>query len=144
MTPDWSYALQELGRDVKGPTLESLAKLKHFLRYLSGNKLSQCFVVSDWAGCSKTRKSTSGSIVPVVDCDIIHSSRTQATVALSSGEAELYAIGQGINEALYVRNIIEFDRKVRIESTADKSMAIRFGSGKRTKHVELRYLYMQN
>ena len=70
---------------------------------------------------------------------------------MSSGEAELYAIGQGINEALYVRNIIleaEFARKERIEaftdSTAGKSMATRFGSGKRTKHVELRYLYMQN
>ena len=82
---------------------------------------------------------------------IVHTSRTQATVALSSGEAELYAIGQGINEALYVKSIIleaEFARKVRItvhtDSTAGKSIASRFGTGKRTKHVELRYLYMQN
>ena len=144
--------------------------MKHLLIYLSSSKLSvlrlrpsqtlsdwkcifdiQCFVDSDFAGCSKTRKFTSGSIVQVLDCDIIHSSRAQAAVALSSGEAELYAIGQGIDEALHVRNIIleaEFARKVRIEaftaSTAGKSMATRFGSGKRTKHVELRYLYMQN
>ena len=168
--PDCSYAVKELSRDVKAPTLESLAKLKHLLRYLSGNKLSvlrlrpsqtlsdwkcildiQCFVDSKWTGCSKTRKFTSGSIVQVLDCDIIHSSRTQAAVPLSSGEAELYAIAQGTNEALYVRNIIleaEFARKVRIEaftdSTAGKCMATRFGSGKRTKHVELSYLYMQN
>ena len=157
---------------MKDPTLESLAKLKHLLRYLSGNKLSvlrlrpsqtlsdwkcildiQCFVDSDWAGCSKTRKATATSdcIVQVLDCDIIHSSRTQANVALSSGASELYAIGQGINESLYVRNIIleaEFVRKVTIEaftdSAAGKSMATRFGSGKRTEHVQLRYLYMQN
>ena len=168
--PDISYAVKELSRDVKGPTMESLAKLKHLLRFLAGNKHSvlrlrptetladwksvldiRCFVDSDWAGCNKTRKSTSGSIVQVLGCTVVHSSRAQATVALSSGEAELYAIGQGVNEALFLKNLIleaEFARKVRIEaytdSTAGKSMAIRFGSGKRTKHVELRYLYMQN
>ena len=72
-------------------------------------------------------------------------------MALSSGEAELYAIGQGVNEALFVKNLVleaEFARRVQIvaytDSTAGKSMATRFGAGKRTKHVELRYLYMQN
>ena len=168
--PDCSYAVKELSRDVKGPTLESLAKLKHLLRYLNGTRHTVlrlrpthrltdwksslelvCFVDSDWAGCSKTRKSTSGSTVQLLGSPIVHTSRTQATVALSSGEAELYAIGQGINEALYVKSIIleaEFARKVRItvhtDSTAGKSIASRFGTGKRTKHVELRYLYMQN
>ena len=38
--PDCSHAATELSRDVKGPTLESLAKLKHLLRYLFGSKLS--------------------------------------------------------------------------------------------------------
>ena len=168
--PDISYAVKELSRDVKSPTLESWAKLKHLMRFLAGNRHSvlrlrpnetlsdwkgvmdiRCYVDSDWAGCSKTRKSTSGSIVQVLGSTVAHSSRTQATVALSSGEAELYAIGQGVNEALFLKNLIleaEFARKVRIEaytdSTAGKSMTIRFGSGKRTKHVELRYLYMQN
>ena len=72
-------------------------------------------------------------------------------MALSSGQAELYAIGQGINEALFVRSLIleaEFARRVRVivhtDSTAGKSIASRFGTGKRTKHVELRFLCMQN
>ena len=168
--PDISYAVKELSRDVKAPTFESLAKLKHLLRFLAGNRHSvlrlrptetisdwkgvmdiRCYVDSDWTGCNKTRKSTSGSIVQILGSTVVHSSRTQATVALSSGETELYAIGQGVNEALFLKNLIleaEFARKVRIEayadSTAGKSMAIRFGSGKRTKHVELRYVYMQN
>ena len=81
-------------------TIESLAKLKHLLRYLAGTKgyvlrikpthmLSDwtssmdivCYVDSDWAGCSKTRKSTSGSTAQVLGCDVIHTSRTQATVS---------------------------------------------------------------
>ena len=67
--PDCSYAVKKLSRDVKGPTIESLAKLKHLLRYLAGTKgyalrikpthmLSDwtssmdivCYVDSDWAG----------------------------------------------------------------------------------------------
>ena len=30
------------------------------------------------------------------------------------------------------------------DSTAGKNMATRFGAGKRTKHVELRFVYVQN
>ena len=33
---------------------------------------------------------------------------------------------------------------VYTDSTAGRSMAIRFGAGKKTKHVELRYFYMQD
>ena len=122
---DCSYTVKELSRDVKGPTIESWAKLKHLLRYLAGTKdyvlrlkpshtLADwtstidivCYVDSDWAGCNKTRKSTSGSVAQVLNCDVIHTSRTQATVALSSGEAELYAIGQGTSEALFLKSLI--------------------------------------
>ena len=33
---------------------------------------------------------------------------------------------------------------VYTDSTAGRSMASRFGAGKKTKHVELRYFYMQD
>ena len=57
---------------------------------------------SDWAGCSKTRKSTSRS-TDILGCNMISTARTQGTLALSSGEAELYAIGQGVSEVLFLR-----------------------------------------
>ena len=38
--PDCSYSVKEVSRDVKAPTQESLAKLKHLSRYLSGTKKS--------------------------------------------------------------------------------------------------------
>ena len=53
---------------------------------------------SDWAGCVRTRKSTSGSTVNVLGCHMVSTARTQGTLALSSGEAELYAIGQGVSK----------------------------------------------
>ena len=82
---------------------------------------------------------------------MIDTSRTQATVALSSGEAELYAIGQGTSEALFLKSLIlvaVFAKRVNMivftDSTAGRSIATRFGAGKKTKRVELRYLYMQD
>ena len=113
---DIVYATKELSRDVTAPTMQSVAKCKHLLRYLIGTRMcvlrlrpsyqlanGNCavginvYVDSDWAGCSKTRKSTSGSTVNVLGCNVVSTARTQGTLALSSGEAELYAIGQGVS-----------------------------------------------
>lgn len=58
-------------------------------------------------------------------------SRTQGAFALSSGEAELYAIGQDASEALFVKNMnteAKLAKTVNItvhtDSTAGKSIAI--------------------
>ena len=139
------------------PTMQSVAKLKHLLRYLIGTKVcvlrlrpsyqlsdGNCsldvnvYVDSDWAGCSKTRKSTSGSTVNILGCNMVSAARTQG-------------IGQGVSEALFLRSMLleaKLAKKVNViahtDSTAGKSMATRFGTGMKTKHVELRFLCVQN
>ena len=89
-------------------------------------------------------------MIQLLECTAASGSRTQGTIALSSGEAELYAIGQCISETLYVGNLLleaKFAKTVKInvraDSTAGKAIASRFGAGKKSKHIELRYLYMQ-
>ena len=166
---DIQFATKELSRALTAPTTEDMAKLKHLLRYLAGTK-SHALVIkptlqlsstnttldldvycdSDWAGCTKTRKSTSGVVIALLGTTLYTCARTQATVALSSGEAELYAIGLGIQEALFVKSLLleaKLAKGVNLtcytDSTAGKSMATRYGLGKKTKHIELRYLYMQ-
>ena len=47
------------------------------------------------------------SLFVLLGANILSHSRTQATVALSSGEAELYAIGSGTADALFVRSLVE-------------------------------------
>eukprot|EP00435_Cladocopium_sp_Y103_P040930 s145_g11.t1 len=162
-----SYSTKELSRDVTAPTEESVQKLKHLLRYVSGIKglvqrLSpgmtlngpgcnldlNCYVDSDWARCKRTRKSTLGTVIQLLECTVASGSRTQGTIALSSGKAELYAIGQRISETLYVRNLLleaNFAKTVKINVHIDSTgkIASRFGAGKKSKHIELRYLYMQ-
>ena len=55
-------------------------------------------VYSDWAGCAKTRKSTSGGVIVIGKHVIKTWSKTQKTVALSSGEAEMIAVVKGVSE----------------------------------------------
>eukprot|EP00438_Fugacium_kawagutii_P029652 Skav215858 [mRNA] locus=scaffold1507:85913:86695:- [translate_table: standard] len=167
--PDIAYATNELSRGLTAPTTESVTKVKHLLRHISGTNdhcqrlcpdmmLSDsdcaldidCFVDSDWAACRSTRKSTSGTVVQLLNSTVSFGSRTQGTIALSSGEAELYSIGQGTSEALFVRNLLTeanlakaVNITVHTGSTAGKSMATRFGASKKTRHVELRFLYVQ-
>ena len=159
------YAVKELSRGLSAPTSEHEAKVKHLLKYLSGTKdLSQklqptrslapqhkaidinVYADSDWAGCHDTRRSTSGVSLFVLGANILSRSRTQATVALSSGEAELYAIGSGTADALFVRSLVEesrlFSRRLTFDSNVGKSIASRFGASRKTKHVELRHLYV--
>ena len=84
---------------------------------------------------------------------ITSQSRTQATVALSSGEAELYAIGLGCRKVCslghyflnpnFPKMIKNVNIRIHTDSTAGKSMATRFGTSKKTKHVQLRFLFIQ-
>ena len=70
-------------------------------------------------------------------------------VALSSAEAEFYAIGTGAQEALYIRNFImealntkRINVRIHTDSSAGKSMA-RQGVPKRAKHIELKFMFIQ-
>ena len=55
----------------------------------------QVHVASDWAGDLLGRKSTTGVIVRRGTHLLIHMSCLQTLVALSSGEAEYYALNRG-------------------------------------------------
>ena len=71
-----------------------------------------------------------------------HWSRTQRTVALSSWEAEFYALVSGCAEGFGVQALADdlgynVEVKVWTDSTSGKSIASRRGLGK-VKHMELR------
>ena len=67
----------------------------------------RAYVDSDWGGDKIGRKSTSSAHL-CLNGVLVHShSRTQATVATSSAEAEVYAMGSGACEGLMVRSFME-------------------------------------
>ena len=63
-------------------------------------KTAVTYTDSDWAGCVKTAKSTSGGMVMMGNHLIKSYSRQQKTIALSSAEAELHAMVAASAEAL--------------------------------------------
>ena len=92
------------------------------------------YVDSDWAGDPDTRRSTSGIATYFLGVNLQSHSRTQQTIALSSGEAELYAIGAGAADSLFIRSLLleaclipKVHLFIHTDSTAGKSTASRKG-----------------
>ena len=77
------------------------------------------------------------------------SSQYKAVVALSSAESELYAIRTGAQEGLHIANFIKeatttkVNIRIHTDSTSGKSIATRIGSSKKAKHIDLKYLFIQ-
>ena len=74
-------------------------------------------------------------------------SSTQATVATSSGEAELYALVKATSESLGFQAVardlgVHFRVALLVDSSAAQSISSRNGIG-RTKHVDVKYLWIQ-
>ena len=103
-------------------------------------------VYSNWAS-GPERKSTSEGMMMINGTVLKHWSRTQATRALSPAEAKYYAVVTGAAEGLGMQSMMAdlgVTTKVRVwtDSNAAKTIASRRGLGK-TRHVELRYLWLQ-
>ena len=103
-------------------------------------------VDSNWAS-GPERKSTSGGMMMINGTVVKHWSRTQATRALRTAEAEYYAVVTSAAEGLVKQSMMAdlgVTTQVRVwtDSNAAKAIASRRGLGK-TRHVELRYLWLQ-
>ena len=139
---DWA-ALKRIGRYLKGaPRL-----VQHF-RWQKMPEAVSVFTDSDWAGCKTTCRSTSGGITRFGSHTLKTWSSTQATIALSSAEAELYALTKGAAQALgFITLMADMGVRVRATVHTDASAAIgiarRAGLGK-LRHLNVRYLWLQH
>jgi len=158
---DVQYSAKELCRMMSRPTKMSFRKLKHLARYLVGvpeveiyfvhqkdTKELVCYVDSDWAGCTRTRKSTSGGVVTLGAHCVKTWSSTQSVIALSSGEAEFYALIEGASRSLGIQSLMEdmgYDVNVTLksDSSSARSISLRKGCGK-VRHLQVKYLWLQH
>ena len=98
-----------------------------------------------------TTQNASGVVIKLVNSTVSTYSRTQQTLAYSSAEAELHALTSSAAEVLYLRSILleskltsgKFHITLPTNSSSGKSLAMRTGPGKRTRHVELRHFWIQ-
>ena len=138
-------------------------KLKRLLRYVKGTedmptvfgmrdsndrreqlvKRLEVYTDSDCASDQVTRKSTSGSVIMAEGMRLHAHSRGQASVALSSCEAEVAS--EGIKEALLLQEVSMFaglghyEIEIKVDSSAAHAFFHRRGVG-RMKHKDSRIL----
>ena len=109
--------------------------------------LLRVYADTDFAGCTHTRRSTSGGCAMMGSHLVKHWSSTQKTVTLSSGEAELAGIVKATAEALGLQSLgADLGLTVSIQVYADSAAAIgicrRCGIG-RVRHLAVGQLWVQ-
>ena len=157
---DIGYAVKEAARSMSSPKPSDLAKLRKIGKYLLGKpRLVSKFVFqdmpstittftdSDWAGCARSAKSTSGGAVCMGEHVIKTYCKQQKVIALSSAEAELYAMVAASAETLalqaYANDLgIELGCELYCDSAAALGIAQRAGIGK-VRHLRTQGLWIQ-
>jgi hypothetical protein len=144
---------------MSSPTDLSLAALKRLGRYVKDHQrlvyhypwqsVSRVDTYSDtdWAGCLKTRKSTSGGCLMLGTHLVKSWSSTQASISLSSGEAEFYGVvkasGVSLGYQALLRDVgLALPIRVWTDSTATIGICGRQGLGK-LRHVDTQCLWIQ-
>ena len=158
--PDIQYACKEAARGMAHPKQSDWLKMVRIAKYLKGKpryaimykaqRDVHCingFGDSDFAGEVETRKSTSGGMTCLGDHVIKTWSSTQSVVALSTGEAELYALNKTAAQSLGLQSLledlgVEIDVRLHTDATTGRAIATRRGLEK-VRHIAVNELWLQ-
>jgi hypothetical protein len=162
--PDIAFAVSQLSKynTCHGPGHHT--SVVHLMRYLSATKnlkltygqqstFPMGFSDSDYAFDVDSRKSVTGYVFFVAGGPISWKSQSQATVALSSAEAEYMALAAATQEAVHLRQLmIDIDpvyeaRLPPVHIFEDNTGAIAISNNpvhhERTKHIDVRYHFIR-
>ena len=158
--PDIMFPAKELCRRMSAPTESDWARLVRLGRYLKGcptvkmwyklqkeQNFVQTYSDTDWAGCRRTRRSTTGGYTTLGSHVLKTWCKTQATIALSSAEAELYGLVRASAETLGTLSMYKdfgIRRGAQVFGDASAALGIihRQGLGK-MRHLDTSYLWIQ-
>lgn len=126
--PDLAYSLHQCQRFAANPKKQHAEAVKWIGKYLAGTRDKglilrphdsysfDCYVDADWAGNwdptgkpeddRDTARSRSGYVVFYAGCPIVWASKLQTTIALSSTEAELYALSTALRTVIPLMRIV--------------------------------------
>jgi hypothetical protein len=170
--PDISYYAMWLGQFNAVPTRAHFLAAKHVLRYLAGTKnLALCLGASsprvpstlsgylqnvgcsdaDWASDAVDRKSISGYSFYFQGSLISWSAVKQKSIALSSTEAEYYAMTHAFKEALWLRTfltVLKFPVPRPFPILSDNQAACSLSNSPaisaRSKHIDIRHHFIRD
>jgi hypothetical protein len=166
---DIAHAVHELTKHAKAPQQHHMLAAKRVLRYLKGTASRglvygrpepadlagydvnvTAYADASYADNREDRKSTTGWITMLGGDVIQWASKKQATVALSSCEAELNAETACVQEVIWMRHLLEeLGLRVRPQSViyGDNEGTIKLSNdghiSERTKHVQVHYHFVK-
>ena len=157
--PDLQYPIKEACRGMANPLVRHARMVKRVGRYLvgaprliwefpwQGLEDIDTYTDSDWAGCRRTARSTSGGAIMRGRHCLRTWSVTQKRVTLSSAEAELGAAVKASSETIGILQLaVGLGRKiigrVHVDSSAALGVVARRGNGK-LRHVRVGMLWVQ-
>jgi len=162
--PDIAYAVSVVSRFASNPNTTHMNAVKRILKYLKETihlglvyhgSLQPLigYTDSDFAGDPHTRRSTSGYVFNLGSAAISWSSKRQATVSLSSCEAEYIGQTNATKEAVWLQAFLrqlQPDKDPGVGATviyADNQGAIALAKNQvfhgRTKHIEMHYHFVR-
>ena len=158
--PDIQFSDKEICSAMSSSTVGDRKKVKRLARYLlevprlvshfefqeEPHEL-EGFSDSDWAGCKRTARSTSGGAILAGKHCLKTWSSTQKNITLSSGEAELVAAVKMSAELIGMMQLLEDwgvtrEARVYVDSSAAIGTMQRRGNGK-LRHVRVGTLWIQ-
>ena len=178
--PDITHAVNEVSRYLSNPGQKHWQAVKRIMRYIKGHvkdKLIyqsyvhhdikswmpcvETYTDADWGGDLDTRKSTTGYIIKIDGNTISWTSRRQASITLSTAEAEYMAITDATKEVLWTRQLIKeimnvihegdatyIDKSlpysvIYTDNQAAKAISENDTHHNKTKHIDIRYRFIQ-
>ncbi|GMF66379.1 unnamed protein product [Phytophthora lilii] len=111
----------------------------------------EAFADANWGGDKLTRRSTSGVLLLLGGAPVVFKSKRQATVALSSAEAEYMSLALATQEVVWLRYLLlEMGFKVQkpttvyLDNKSAISIASNHGYTPRAKHIDLRAHFVRD
>jgi hypothetical protein len=164
--PDIAYAVQTLSQFNINPGPIHLTAVKRVYRYLRGTtnlgityKASadsdspqpKLFTDADWGNFLVDRKSISGYVSMLSGGATTWSSKKQATVALSTMEAEYVALSNATRENLWLRSLFtELDlppsspTPIYVDNRSAIDFTINAGYHARSKHIDIQHHFIRD
>ncbi|GFS54007.1 retrovirus-related Pol polyprotein from transposon TNT 1-94 [Trichonephila clavipes] len=160
--PDLAYSVGFLSRSLENPSAEDIVKVKRVFRYIAGTVgygityhatetkgVLHCYSDSDFGGCTKTSRSTSGYVMIYTGGAISWRSQRQAIVATSTTEAEVIAASEAAKEVIWLCRLIQSIVNLREIPTlqVDNRAAVKLSHNpeyhRRTKHIEIKHFFVR-
>ena len=161
--PDLSFAVSLLSRFQANPGLEHWTALLHVVGYIKNtitygitysrdfNLSPSAYVDADFGGCRDTRRSTSGYVFTMAGGAVSWSSKRQATVALSTVEAEYVAMSRCAQQMVWMQSWldeVELEHNLPGIIKGDNCGAIALTKNTKdhgkVKHIDIRHHYIRN